>query len=118
MTPGELARRLGELPVEQATRDALEAAAGRLEAAVREALSQPPGGGHDAPWLRSGALRDGVSHLTDDDGAVVGSSDPAAAPQEQGTSRLPPRPFLAPTAARLGEELARGIGAAVAGVLR
>ena len=34
--------------------------------------------------------------------AVVGSSDPAAAPQEMGTVHLAPRPFLGPVAAVRG----------------
>ena len=38
--------------------------------------------------------------------AVVGSSDPAAVPQELGTAHMPARPFLAPVAAGMGEEVA------------
>ena len=50
--------------------------------------------------------------------AVVGSSDPAAVPQELGTAHMPARPFLAPVAAAMGEEVARTVGAAVAAALR
>ncbi len=49
---------------------------------------------------------------------VVGSSDPAAAPEEMGTIKMPPRPFLAPVAAGMGEEVAQSVGAAVAAALQ
>ena len=101
---------------------ALEAAAARLAGAVRDALSVPAAGEAatpgEAPLLRSGALRDSVSHAVEGHTAVVGSTDPVAAYQEQGTPRLRPRPFLAPTAAALGEDLAREIGIAVTEGLR
>ena len=38
----------------------------------------------------------------DEDGAVVGSSDPAAVAQELGTVHVPARPFLTPVGAELG----------------
>ncbi len=101
---------------------ALEAAAARLAGAVRDALSVPAAGEAaapgEAPLLRSGALRDSVSHAVEGSRAVVGSIDPVATYQEQGTSRLPPRPFLAPTAAAMGEDLAREVGAAIVEGLR
>ncbi len=98
---------------------ALTQQAERLAEAVREGLSDPPGGGaHDRPWLQSGALRDSIGAQSNGLNAAVGSSDPAAAPQEMGTSRMPPRPFLAPTAASMGEEVARGVGEAVAAALK
>jgi len=49
---------------------------------------------------------------------VMGSSDPAAVPQELGTAHMPARPFLAPVAAAMGEEVARAVGARVAAALR
>lgn len=45
--------------------------------------------------------------------AAVGSSDPAAVPQELGTARMPAHPFLAPVAAAMGEEVARAVAVAV-----
>ena len=39
-------------------------------------------------------------------------------PQELGTARVPPRPFLAPVAAGMGEEVARAVAAAVVAALR
>ena len=50
--------------------------------------------------------------------AAVGSSDPAAVPQEMGTAHTPARPFLAPVAAGTGEEVARGVAEAVVAALK
>ena len=86
---------------------------------MREGLEEPPGGGgHDEPWLQTGALRDSVGAQADGLQATVGSSDPAAVPQELGTSRMPPRPFLLPVAASMGEAVARAVAAAVVAALR
>ena len=118
MTPAELAARLARLPLAETQASALEAAAVRIETAVRGVLSVPPGGSHLAPWQRSGALLKSIGHAVDADGAVIGSGDPVAAFQECGTPTLPPRPFLAPVAAALGEEVAREVAAAVVEGLR
>lgn len=115
----ELRERLERLRVEDVMARALAEQAERLAAAVREELSEPSGaGGHDQPWLQSGALRDSVGMQADGLQAAVGSDDPAAAPQEMGTSRMPARPFLAPVAAGMGEDVARAIGAKVGAALR
>jgi len=115
----ELRERLERLRVEDVMARALAEQAERLAAAVREALSEPSGtGGHDQPWLQSGALRDSVGVQADGLQAAVGSDDPAAVPQEMGTSSLPARPFLAPVAAGMGEEVARGIAEAVVAALK
>lgn len=114
----ELRARLDATRAEAAMQSALARQAERMAAAVRDGLSQPPGSGaHDRPWQQSGALRDSVGVVADGLEAVVGSSDPAAAPQEMGTIKMAARPFLAPVAADKGEEIARGIGRAVAAVL-
>jgi len=103
-------------------RRAAERGAGVLAEGVRVRLSEPPGGTHDAPWVESGRLRDGIGTAVESDvdgaRAAVGSSDPAAVPQELGTVHMRPRPFLAPTAAEMGEEAARVVGVAVAAALR
>jgi phage gpG-like protein len=113
-TPRDLAGHLASLPIAETIAAALESAAAGLADGVRETLSTPPSGPHDAPWVETGALRDSIAHSVDDTSAVVGSNDPAAAPQELGTARLPPRPFLAPAGAAQGEAIAYQIGAAVA----
>lgn len=115
----ELRERLERLRVEEVMARALAEQAGRMAAAVLDTLSDPPGaGGHDQPWLRSGALRDSVGAEADGLQAAVGSSDPAAVPQEMGTARTPPRPFLAPVAAGMGEEVARRVAKAVVAALK
>lgn len=118
----DLAARLGQGIGEEVLRRAAERGAGVLADGVRVRLSEGPGGAHDTPWVESGRLRDsiGVAAEGDADGAraVVGSSDPAAVPQELGTVHAVARPFLAPAAAEMGEEAARAVGAVVMAGLR
>ena len=97
---------------------ALDGQAEALAGAVREALGTPPGGDHGRPWVQTGALRDSIEHTAEGLQAAVGSSDPAAPPQELGTVHLPPRPFLAPAAAAAAPGIAAAVGAAMAGRLR
>ena len=116
---GELAERLARVRAEEVMARALAEQAGRMADAVREGLSDPPGaGGHDQPWRQTGALHDSVGATADGLQAAVGSSDPAAAPQEMGTHKVPPRPFLAPVAAGVGEEVARSVAEAVVAALK
>lgn len=99
----ELRERLERLRPEEVMAKALAEQAARMAARVRDGLSEPSGAaGHDEPWLQSGALRDSVGAQADGLQAVVGSSDPAAVPQELGTAHMPARPFLAPVAAGMG----------------
>ena len=115
----EIRERLERLRADEVMARALAEQAERLAASVRDGLSGPPGSdGHDRPWVRSGALRDSIGAQSEGLSAAVGSSDPAAAPQEMGTTRLPPRPFLAPVAASMGEDVARKVGAAVSAALK
>ncbi len=114
-----LRERLQQVRADEIMARALAEQAERLATAVKENLSEPAGAGeHDRPWLRTGALRDSVDSVSDGLEAAVGSSDPAAAPQEMGTARMPPRPFLMPVAAELGEVVATAVGEAVADALR
>ena len=119
---GDLAARLERGIGEEVLRRAAERGAGVLAEGVRARLSEAPGGAHDTPWVESGRLRDsiGVAAEGDADGmrAVVGSSDPAAVPQELGTVHAVARPFFAPAAAEMGEEAARVVGAVVMAGLR
>lgn len=115
----ELREHLERLRPEEVMARALAEQAARMAERVREGLSEQPGAaGHDEPWLRSGALRDSVGAEADGLQAMVGSSDPAAGPQEMGTAHMPARPFLAPVAAGMGEEVARVVGAQMAAALR
>ena len=77
----ELRERLERLRAEEVMARALAEQAERVAARVRDGLSKPPGaGGHDEPWLQSGALRDSVGAQADGLQAAVGSSDPAKSP--------------------------------------
>ena len=104
--------------------EAVMAAALAVEAegiaeAVREGLGEAAGeGAHERPWVQSGALRDSVGVAVEGLEAVIGSSDPAALPQEIGTRVVPPRPFLAPVMAERGAVVAERVGAAVAAAIQ
>lgn len=116
-TLAEMATRLGRADLASVSAAAAARGAEVLAEGVRERLSGRPGGSHEAPWLQSGALRGSVGVRVDagEGGAqaVVGSSDPAAIPQEFGTSSIEPRPFLAPAAAEFGEAAAVAVAAEV-----
>src|SRR5436305_2040595 len=115
----ELRERLARVQAEEVMSRALAEHAEHLAQAVRDGLSDTPGSAeHDRPWLRTGELRESVSSQADGLQAVVGTSDPAATPQEMGTAKMEARPFLAPVAAGMGEQIARAIGAKVAAALR
>ena len=111
--PRQLARRLARLDLDATGQAALAQAAAQLRAAVRQELSQPPGGPHDVPWLRDGTLRDSIDVSLQGEAATVGSTDPVALDQEYGTRNDPPRPFLAPAAAANGEAIAASVAAAL-----
>ncbi len=115
----ELRARLEAVRANEVMARALAEQAGRMAAAVREGLSgSPDSGEHDRPWMESGALRESVGSTADGLEAAVGSSDPAAGPQEMGTVKMAPRPFLAPVAAGIGEEVGSEIGRQVAAAIR
>ncbi len=115
----ELRERLERLRPEEVMARALAEQAARMAARVRDGLSEPPGAaGHDEPWLQGGALRDSVGSQANGLQAVVGSSDPAAIPQEMGTAHMPARPFLAPVAAGMGGEVARDVAKAMVAALK
>lgn len=50
----------------------------------------------DAPLLRTGTLRDSISHQTDGHDVVVGSTSKLMVYHEFGTEKIPPRPVLGP----------------------
>jgi hypothetical protein len=108
----EALARLGRLDPDAAARAGLRAAAEALAADVRARLATKPGGPHEAPWLRRGALRGSVAVTETDTGAVLASTSPVAVFQELGTTRTPPRPFLAPAAA--AAPVAQAVAAAIA----
>lgn len=57
--------------------------------------------GADTPLLQTGELRDSIGHtLVSDHECEVGSNDPKAEWHELGTSKMPPRSFIAETGRR------------------
>jgi HK97 gp10 family phage protein len=65
------------------------------------------------PLYRTGELRASIQHRVDETSAQIGTDDPIAEYQEHGTTKMPPRPFMAPAAHRKGEAAANAIGKAV-----
>ncbi len=115
----EIRARLDQVRPAEIMATALSEQAERLADTVREALSEPQGAGdHEKPWVRTGALRDSIAVSANGLEAAVGSNDPAAAPQEMGTSRIPPRPFLAPAATANAEAIAKAVAEPVVDALR
>lgn len=75
----------------------------------------------DKPLLRTGELRDSIGHVTTRENgqavAYIGTSDPIAKFQELGTSKIPPRSFLAAAAMQSEQEVHRMIERAIIGAL-
>ncbi len=65
------------------------------------------------PLLRTGALRDSISHQVDGLDVAIGSTSDVMVWQELGTATIPPRPVLGPAAVRNERVIQETIGAAV-----
>jgi hypothetical protein len=113
-----LERSLHALDLAAVRRTAGQAIAQRIEATVVESLSHRPGDEHSIPWLRTGTLHASIASEVTADAIVVGSTDPAAIFQEEGTRMVPPRPFLAPAGSAVGTEAIQALGTATAEALR
>ncbi len=113
VTPGELAHAFRDLDIQNQLTRTLETQAQRLKAAIQANLERVRGDPHDTPWRETGALLASISSNVDGLVAVVGTNDPAAAPQEFGTAHLPPRPFLLPVITTMSEPIASEIAAAL-----
>lgn len=66
----------------------------------------------DAPLLRTGEMRDSISHEVSGLEAVIGSPEEKLVWQEFGTKTIPPRPVLGPAAFRNKELIHKIVGAA------
>lgn len=64
----------------------------------------------DSPLLETGELRDSIERDVQPHVAYVGSNNKKATWHEYGTSRIPPRPFLGPTAVAKTEEIGELVG--------
>lgn len=62
------------------------------------------------PGLRTGEMRDHISHTSDGEGAVVGSDDDKMVWFELGTSKQPPRSVLGMAAVHKEHEVAQVLG--------
>ncbi len=71
----------------------------------------------DNPELRTGALRDSISHRTDGLSAVIGSTSMVMVYQELGTRYMSARPILGMGAAHQGERAAKLIGKTLANTI-
>ena len=65
------------------------------------------------PLLRTGALRDSISHQSHGLQAAIGSTSDIALYQELGTVKIPPRPFLSTALEHNVEEIKHIVGGAV-----
>jgi phage gpG-like protein len=79
---------------------------------VRQGFSE------DEPLLRTGDLRDSISHEVRGHEAAIGSTSDIAVYQELGTGRIPPRPFLGPASVRSVPLVIETLGAAVVAGMR
>jgi phage gpG-like protein len=64
----------------------------------------------DSPLLETGDLRDSIERDVQHDAAYVGSNSKKAVWHELGTSRIPPRPFLATAATAKTAEIGEMVG--------
>lgn len=69
------------------------------------------------PLLRSGKLRETISHDVNHLTAVVGSTSDVMVYQELGTDKIPPRPVLGPSLARVEHKVVRILGAHTVGAM-
>ncbi len=70
-----------------------------------------------APLLRSGEMRDSIEYVVDGLQGSVGSNLEIAVYQELGTSRIPPRSFLASAAISSEDKIHRMVGASAVAAL-
>jgi HK97 gp10 family phage protein len=69
------------------------------------------------PLLRTGELRDSIGHVVEGDVGYVGTNDPVAKYHEYGTSKMPPRPFLAPAVEAVRPKIEKMAGRMVMGAM-
>lgn len=127
---------LAEVAAHKALEKGLDKAADHIERAAKGKIGEYQGanGMHDAwpeqadstkedrvrkgftendPLLRTGALRDSISHETHGLEAAIGSTSDIAVYQELGTDKIPPRPFLGAAAYESIDEVKKLVGGAV-----
>jgi hypothetical protein len=70
-----------------------------------------------APLLRTGEMRDSIEYVVHGNEGCVGSKSDIAVYQELGTSRIPPRSFLASAAISSEDKIHRMVGASAVAAL-
>ena len=65
------------------------------------------------PLLRSGKLRDSMSHVCEGMTVTIGTSLQEAEWLENGTEKMPPRPFIGPAALRSDKDISKAISKAI-----
>jgi phage gpG-like protein len=114
-----------------AEQEALESACELIETRAKNYIGAPHGwwaplkpetlrrkDGINTPLLESGEMRDSIEHTVHHPSGFVGSNSDIAVYQELGTSRgIPPRSFLGHAASESGEDVAKIVGATVAGAI-
>lgn len=122
---------LGTLPleVEHANHHALEKAAVMVETEAKRVIGTYDYGwtplapstlekkAANTPLLETGEMRDSIEHVSDHHEANIGSNSDKAVWQELGTSRIPPRSFLAGALQHKTTEIVEEIGRAIHGAL-
>ena len=98
---GEYQDAIGPFPEWTELADSTQAERGRL------------GFPENEPLLRTGELRDSISHEVHELTATIGSTSDIMVYQEFGTERIPPRPVLGPAAEANHETIVRELGGAV-----
>jgi phage gpG-like protein len=123
-----------EAAVKEAEHAVLEAAAKMVEAKAKALIGVPHDfwapltdetlrrkDGVNSPLLETGQMRDSIESTVEFPSAYIGSNDDRAVWHELGTSRVPPRSFLAHSAMESGPEIekmvARTVGGAIAASL-
>ncbi|CAJ0705821.1 HK97 gp10 family phage protein [Ralstonia holmesii] len=127
---------LAEVTAHKALEKGLDKAAAHIEHAAKDKIGeyQAANGMHEAwpelaestkedrvrkgftendPLLRTGDLRDSISHETHGLEAAIGSTSDIAVYQELGTDKIPPRPFLGAAAYESIDEVKKLVGGAV-----
>jgi phage gpG-like protein len=118
------------LEIEHANHSALEKAARIVEEEAKRVLGThdynwPPlqpatiarKATGDSPLLETGEMRDSIEHTSTDKEACIGSNNDKAFWMELGTTKIPPRSFLAGALQHKTDEVVTVIGREVVGAL-
>jgi phage gpG-like protein len=122
MSPGEFAAKLSSMASQiGAATTGMDKAAKILQDRAKEVIGTYDLGwpelaastlqkkGADTPLLETGGLRDSIERTVEPFVAYVGTNNPVGRYQELGTSKIPPRSFIAASAAEKEKEIVEAI---------